>query len=161
MPYVALYWVVWAMQPFVKISPDELFDKYVLDGNIQKPSDFRIIEGLERTQFFTPLRGPVYIYIKTEDNFVTSLVERDSRYWSPYTEISCASFFKVVDNLGDSQSYPDEFEWWLPTSVASPVCYQSEHKSPFYADESKYLLVDNHSDEVYFLQTITPQAEVY
>jgi len=158
-PYVMLYWAAWTTKPFVDKTPQELFTQFVLDDdNLQSPSKFGIIEGLERQQFLVPLKGPVYIHFKADDTFVKALINRHSKSYEPYEEISCDSFFEKVQPSQDIDMYPKEFEWWRLNSFASSNCYRSERKSPLYDDEAKYLLIDSSHTEVYFYRTVTPQT---
>jgi hypothetical protein len=143
------------MGAFENKTPEELFNQYVLEGDLQPPSKFSIIGGLEKAPFFAPTKGPVYIRFKTDKIFINALLQRVSQSYQPYTEISCNSFFKVVQSYGYVEDYPDKFKWWLPTTVVSPGCYRAEQKSPFYEDEAKYLLIDNKNSEVYVFRTST------
>ena len=83
-------------EPFTDRTAEELYNEYVLDERLQLPSNFSVIEGLERTPYIVTMRGPVFIYFKTNNDYIKKLINQDSQSYEPYTEISCDSFFELI-----------------------------------------------------------------
>lgn len=127
--------------------PEVVFQSRFMEG-LPIPAQVSEIYAIEGSSNFGESTGPTYIRFKATSSFIQDMVTKDYGRNGSYTLIPCPGRMPFNDFLIDQ--FPDQFEWWQPSEVDKPVCYQA-HTCILY--DEKFLLIDTSSSIVYFYRT--------
>ena len=100
------------------------------------------IQGVEIV-IISQLNRKAYLRFRASEDFINEMITKEYEFYS-YSSIECHNFFTSSQTVY-LQNYPEEFNWWTPLEVETPICYQS--------DDTRFLLIDTNHNEVYYYHT--------
>ncbi len=137
---------------FSHASPEKIFRGYVLDdyeylfsdkgfdvNSIPIPAQVTTIQGLEIV-IISSLNRKAYLRFRASEAFINEMIAKEHEYYN-YTSIGCHSFFTSSQTVY-LKDYPEEFDWWTPLEVETPICYR--------VNDTRFLLIDTNHNEVYY-----------
>ena len=112
------------------------------ENSIPIPTQVTTIQGIEILTK-SPLYKMAYLRFGASKAFVDEMIAKEYERYN-YTPIECQNFF-VNSQTIYLQDYPQEFKWWNPSEVETPICYRG--------NDTRFLLIDTNHDEVYYYRT--------
>jgi hypothetical protein len=130
-------------------TPQIIFETEVWGSSgRQIPAEIGEIQGAEGRVPFS--NGPAFVRFRASSSVITKILTNGYGK-NPYEIISCDVFYRIGSSQYLIQRFPEEFDWWRPAEVISPVCYSAQGMQ---GDDVKYLLIAPDST-VYFYRTAT------
>lgn len=140
---------------FSQASPEQIFRGYLLDdyeylssdnefdvNTIPIPAQVTTIQGVEIV-IISPLNRKAYLRFRASETFIDELTTKEYENYN-YTSVECRSFFTSSQTVY-LEDYPEEFDWWTPLEVETPICY--------HGNDTRFLLIDTNHNEVYYYYT--------